>query len=360
MGSIKISCIGDFLPADTAYTLGNGIGNNIPELITHYSKIENYLFSNSDIVFCNLEAPLIKNPGNSNSPFTGNQASIQLMNILGINVVSVANNHMLDHGCAGFEDTIHSLEENGFLQIGSKDKSISRIAWLELKGEKIAFAAFNAINDHPENTLIAPLERDILLNTLNEIKKRTPDYTIFSFHWGCEYVNYPSPSQIDLAHELIDKGVNVIIGHHPHVVQPVERYNGGIIIYSLGNFLFDMFWSEKVRNGMQVDLILNESKSIDYEIKPYRIRSDFTQDYTKTKEVFSILAKAGKSIKLLQAGTREEYEKEYLHECRKCRSKARFDMKLFLLKNMFSLSSKSRQSFFRNIKMKSHSLWKNN
>ena len=283
MGSIRISCIGDFLPADTAYTLGNGIGNNMPELIAHYSKLENQPFHNSDIVFCNLEAPLILTPGILNLPFAGNPACVQLMKILNISVVSVANNHMLDHGRKGFDQTTRLLAENGFFQIGMIENSISNIAYMECKGKKIAFAAFNAIHDHPEDTFIAPLERNILFSTLEEIKKHSPDYTIFSFHWGNEYVTYPSPAQVDLAHELIDNGVNIIIGHHPHVVQPVEDYHGGIIIYSLGNFLFDMFWSEPVRNGMQVDLVLNEDKSIDYEIKPYRIKSDFTPGLHKNQ-----------------------------------------------------------------------------
>ena len=360
MGSIKISCIGDFLPADTAYTLGNGIGSKIPELITHYSKIENQLFSNSDIVFCNLEAPLILNSDIIDLPFAGNPAIVQLMKILNISVVSLANNHILDHGIEGFNHTTCTLAENGFFYVGPNENGISRIASMECKGKKIAFAGFNSIKDHPENNYISPLDRDILFSTLEAIKKRSTDYILYSLHWGNEYVTFPSPSQVDLAHELIDKGVNVIIGHHPHVVQPVENYNGGIIIYSLGNFLFDMFWSEKVRNGMQVDLILNENKSIDYEIKPYRIKSDFTHDYSKTKVVYSILTKAGKNIKIHQAGTLQVNEREYVNECRKWRSKARLDMKFFLLKNIFSISSKSRQLFFRNIKMKYHSLWKSN
>ena len=218
------------------------------------------------------------------------------MKILNISVVSVANNHVCDHGREGFSQTTSLLKDNGFLQIGSYQESISEIGWMEYKNKKLAFAAFNDINDHPECKLIAPLERDILFNTLDEIKKQSPDFIIYSLHWGNEYITWPSLSQVDLAHELIDKGVNIIIGHHPHVVQPVEKYNGGVILYSLGNFLFDMLWSEKVRNGMKVDLILNDNKSIDYTIVPFRIRSDYTQDYTKDKIVFRFLQKQGKHL----------------------------------------------------------------
>jgi poly-gamma-glutamate synthesis protein (capsule biosynthesis protein) len=171
-------------------------------------------------------------------------------------------------------------------------------------------------------------------------------------------VDYPSPSQVSLAHELIDNGVNIIIGHHPHVVQPVENYHGGIIIYSLGNFLFDSFWSEKVRNGMQVDLFFNEDKSIDYLIKPFRIKADFTQDYAKTEEVESMLKKANVTMALLKAGSPDVYQKTYLQESKKQRLQARYKMKLYLLKNIFRLSHHSRELFFRNIRMKSAGLWK--
>ena len=360
MGSIRISCVGDLLPADTAYTLGTGIGSSMTRLIGYYSGVENNPFTDSDIVFCNLEAPLISNHGSIKLPFEGNPAVVQLMKILGISVVSVANNHILDHGAEGFHQTINLLDENGFLTTGTKQEGISKTAWLERKGKKFAFAAFNSINDHPEDTFIAPLGWEVLLNTLKEIKRQSPDYTIYSFHWGNEYVDYPSPSQVSLAHELIDNGVNIIIGHHPHVVEPVEIYHGGIIIYSLGNFLFDSFWSEKVRNGMQVDLVLNEDKTIDYQIKPFRIKSDFTQDYSKTEEVISMLASADENMAMLKAGPPEIYQKIYLQESRKLRLQARYKMKFYLLQNIFRLSPQSRKLFFRNIKMKSAVLWRKN
>jgi poly-gamma-glutamate synthesis protein (capsule biosynthesis protein) len=352
MGSIRISCVGDLLPADTAYTLGTGIGSSIDKLISYYSVKENNPFLNSDIAFCNLEAPLILNSDNIKKPFEGNPDVLQLLKILNISVVSIANNHMLDHDREGFDSTTHLLEQNGFCQIGSIQNEISSICWLEQKGIKFAFAAFNAIYDHPESTLIAPLESGIIFNTLNEIKKQSPDFIIFSLHWGNEYITWPSLSQIDLSHELIDRGVNVIIGHHPHVVQPIEKYNGGIILYSLGNFLFDMFWTKNVQNGMRVDLLFNEDRSIDYELKPFRIQSDFTQDYTKTSEVLSILSNAGNKYRMYLARPREKYQKSYLAECKKSRLKARIQMKWYLLKKVFILSPQSRSLLLKNIKMK--------
>ena len=360
MATIRISCVGDLMPADTAYIMGNGIGSNMKRLIEYYSDNKNNPFCNSDIVFCNLEAPLIIKPNIVKQPFEGNPEVLRLMKILNISVVSIANNHMPDHGREGFDSTINFLEDNGFTHIGSRQESISKIAIIRSKDKKIAFAAFNAIDDHPGFNLVASLDRDILFNTLHEIKFHSPDFIFFSFHWGNEYITWPSPAQIDLAHELIDNGVSVIIGHHPHVVQPVEYYHGGVIIYSLGNFLFDMFWSKKVRNGIRVDLDLHEDRSIDYRIKKYRIQPDFTQHYFKNKGALADPTKMYKKLNLIQTGPRELYEELYLHECKKQRLYARLRMKLYLLRYLFRLSRQSKEYLFSNIKLKSGSLWKKN
>ncbi len=360
MGVIRISCVGDLLPADTAYSMGNGIGSKMGNLIEHYSNNRNNPFINSDIVFCNLEAPLITKSGGAGKPFEGNPDVLQLLRILNISVVSIANNHILDHGREGLEMTTSLLEKSGFLPIGQKKGDISKIAITERQGKKIAFAAFNAIKDHTEDNLISQVESDLLMNTLHEIKKLAPDLIIFSLHWGNEYVIWPSPSQIGLAHKLIGNGVNIIIGHHPHVVQPVEKYNGGIIIYSLGNFLFDMFWSKKVRTGILVDLILQDNKSIDYQVKNYMIKPDFTLDFINDTGIRSGLSKRDKSSGTLMTGSREEAEKKYLRECKTRRLESRLLMKLYILRNFFRLSRPSRLYLMRNIKMKSGFSWKRN
>lgn len=360
MDPVRISCLGDLLPSNTAYNIGYGIGNRISEIIKYFSNSESNSFSSKDIVFCNLEAPIYKSPDNIYLPFAGNPEVLNLLKLLNINVVSIANNHILDHGPDVLHQTINTLRGNGFLPIGLLKNGISNIAVLEKKEKKIAFSAFNSIYDHPENTFIAPMERKILFDTLDQISRHSPDHIIFSFHWGNEYVSYPSPDQVELAHELIDNGVDIIIGHHPHVIQPIEKYNGGIIMYSLGNFLFDMLWAESVRTGMYVDLTLNEDLSVNYKIKPFRINSDFTQDYTKQAGTLSLLLKSSAKLDALKAGTRETYHKKYLKECKKCRFNARMRMKFHLLKNIFSLSSHSRSLLIRILKLKFLSLWGKN
>jgi gamma-polyglutamate biosynthesis protein CapA len=357
---IKISLFGDLMPADTTYSLGKGIGSKLSEIIDNYSDPGKFLPKYSDLVLCNLEAPILESSNFSKSPFAGNPLVIELLKILNVSVVSIANNHILDHNTEGLSQTIKALTENGISQIGHIVDDMPSVEWRYIKGKKFAFAAFNAIHDHEDEKLIAPLEEDSLFTTLEEIKKQFPDYIFFSFHWGNEYVNYPSAEQVFLAHKLIDNGVNVIIGHHSHVVQPVEKYNGGIILYSLGNFLFDMFWSEKVRNGMQVDLILYENKTPDFLIKPFRTRTDFSQDYNSGRITFSLLEKGKKALALLKTGSIEEYHKAYGKECNKSRLNARIRMKLYLFTHFFGLSPQAKSLLMRNIRAKAFGFWKNN
>ena len=133
-----ITCFGDVVASDTHYTLSKGIGSKMQNLKEHYLGLEKKLFIGSDVVFCNLESPLTNNPSGLHLPFAGNPAMIHLMEVLGINVVSIANNHMLDHGEKGVNHTISLLEENGFNYIGLKEDIISKITLINCKNRKIA------------------------------------------------------------------------------------------------------------------------------------------------------------------------------------------------------------------------------
>jgi len=327
-------------------------------ITSHYTYIGNSFLKDADVVICNLEAPVINWSDFHGQPFEGNPEVIGLLNKLNVSVVSLANNHILDHGQEGLDNTVRWLSSNGFDHLGLREGISSRIVRRNIRGKKIALAAFNAIHDQPDEGLIAPLEWKCLKATLDEIKKDLPDYIIFSLHWGHEYVTIPSPEQVEMAHELIGSGVSVIIGHHPHVVQPVEKYNGGIILYSIGNYLFDMFWSERVRNGFQADLLLLDDKTTDIQLKPFRISSDFIPDYTRTKYISSELAAAEKSLSLVRSGSRDEYWSFYLKEKRRKRFYARISMKLYLVRNVFRLSRSSRRLFIDKILVKAIGIWK--
>jgi len=142
----------------------------------------------------------------------------------GFNLVSLANNHSLDCGVDGLKETIEVLTHMGVTPI------LGEPSIREVKGLKIGAVAFNLVDGNPSSVS--------LVEAVSELKE-VSDIVIVSLHWGREYKLSPSKKQLKLAHELIDAGADLILGHHPHRVQGIGSYKKGIVAYSLGNFVFD-------------------------------------------------------------------------------------------------------------------------
>jgi poly-gamma-glutamate synthesis protein (capsule biosynthesis protein) len=105
--------------------------------------------------------------------------------------------------------------------------------------------------------------------------KEEADAVIVYPHWGPEYELFPSSNQVLLARQFIDAGADIVLGAHPHVVQPIEVYKGKLIVYSLGNFVFDQQFSNAVKNGLGVGLVINRNRSLEVSLFPYSISSTF-------------------------------------------------------------------------------------
>lgn len=142
-----------------------------------------------------------------------------------IEAVNIANNHIYDYNKVGFEDTKKTLEKEGIEYFGEGEKWITTI-----KGQKFGFLGYQAwyVSDEIQNKI---------KNDIEELKKQGC-VVIINFHWGIERNLYPVEYQKDLAHFAIDNGADLIIGHHPHVIESIEQYKGKFIAYSLGNFCF--------------------------------------------------------------------------------------------------------------------------
>lgn len=173
---------------------------------------------------------------------------VEALTKIGFSHLSVANNHIFDQGRAGANDTFTNLTNAGIEAIGYRDgTTLGSIATTTLRGHDIAFIALDTtttphdLDDIEEE--LAPLGEDIFITSF--------------LHWGNEYETVHSDEQEEFAHALIDRGVDLIIGAHPHVVQDIEEYNGARIYYSLGNFIFDQYWNESVRDGLMVLVTLD-------------------------------------------------------------------------------------------------------
>lgn len=201
-------------------------------------------FKHSDFVHLNLENP-ITDGDYRNKKGICLKAPLETAEYLkehGVNICTLANNHIMDCGINGIKDTISLLEKNGiaYYGIGGYDK------YIILKKNQLKIALIASV--HKEGPLwngtgIAPfnfnLEQIRLL--VNEIKsKEDPDYIIYNYHGGTEFNIIPEPKRRSFFKKLIETGINVVIGHHAHVPQGIEEYKNGIIVYGLGNFCFDI------------------------------------------------------------------------------------------------------------------------
>ncbi|WP_078555377.1 CapA family protein [Bacillus alkalicellulosilyticus] len=199
----------------------------------------------------------------------------------GFDMVSLANNHTMDYREAGLVDTMNYLDEYGLAYIGAglnKEEAYSA-KYVTIKGRSIAFLGFSRVlptetwyarEDKPGIASGYQLER--MLDIIAK-EKEIADYVLVYIHWGIERSTYPEPYQIYYGEAMIDAGADAVIGAHPHVLQPIETYNGKPIAYSLGNFLFPNYVTGPTAETGLFTLELDEDK-INYQWSSYQIRND--------------------------------------------------------------------------------------
>ena len=204
-------------------------------------------FNNADLFIANIECPLTDHYKPEWDYFPTLKGSIkagEFLGELGIDVASLANNHIADSGKKGMQDTIALLEKFHIPWTGAgwSPEEARRPLIVNKNNLKIGILALaqqehsSAINGKWGAGL---LESGIAINTVKALKQKV-NFVIVYLHFGVEFFTYPTIQQVQLSRSLIDAGANMVIGHHPHVPQGYEYYNNGFIAYSLGNFIFDM------------------------------------------------------------------------------------------------------------------------
>jgi len=207
------------------------------------------VFADADLLFGNLETPIAPTSGGPGRPFVFN-APEELPGALkasGFAILSTANNHAYDQGARGLLETLARLEAAGLATVGSGRNRLQAEAptILERKGIKVAFLAYTDLfnvdlNRSDKGPWVARLAEESALAAISSARTRA-DLVVVSLHWGNEYEHRPRPRQRDMALKLVGAGADLILGHHPHVLQPVEwiEANGrrGAVAFSLGNFI---------------------------------------------------------------------------------------------------------------------------
>ncbi|MFA6435845.1 MAG: CapA family protein [Candidatus Gracilibacteria bacterium] len=215
-----------------------------------------------DFLFANLEGPISNtdyvNPGTA-MIFNFRPEVVEVLQKYGFNVFNIANNHSYDMGADAAEQTRTYLSAGGIAYFGEAKGITENSIWrTEANGVTLTFIGFN-------DTLSDQLDLDAATALIQSVED-TSDFTIVSIHWGVEYRITPTADQIETAHAFIDSGADVILGHHPHVVETSEWYNGPDgtprpIYYSLGNFVFDQYFQQNVQEGLGLTITLKKTES---------------------------------------------------------------------------------------------------
>lgn len=272
MNKLKIIITGDFCP-----------NNRIVDLIREndYANIFNDLLPSikeSDIAITNLECPLtnVKEKIKKTGPhLKASDKTTEALNYAGFNLVSLANNHIMDYGVEGLNSTIETCTKSGIdcVGVGSNLKEAKEPFYKEVNGIRLAFINFceNEWSTTSGHTPGAnPLNPVSNYYDIKEARKNA-DHVIVIIHGGHEHYALPSPRMQDTYRFFIDAGASAVIGHHTHCFSGYETYQGAPIFYSLGNFIFD--WND-IRDtpwnfGFAVKLEVSLDK-ISFSLLPYK------------------------------------------------------------------------------------------
>ena len=293
MTQLRLAAVGDISLGDHLLTLGFGVRSEIarcgPEhLFAHVAP----RLRSADIVFGNLESAVTEAGRDPARPLTdtfrGTEAGVRALKAGGFNVVNVANNHALQYGADGFRDTLQAIDRAGIAAVGIADSGKFHCAPVIriVRGMRVGLLAYSqaAENFYKGEPLYA---RWVEERVRADIARLRPDvdFLVVSGHWGIEQIDFAPPNVVQSARGLVDAGADVVLGHHSHIFQSVEKYRQGLICYSLGNFVFDTLWEQFSAESAVVEITLelrNGAKHIGYEVLPIRINRQYQPEFLAT------------------------------------------------------------------------------
>ena len=186
------------------------------------------VFEEDDLTIVNFEGTLTDSTTREDKQFAfkADKSYAEILTDGFVEAANLANNHSKDYGEQSYNDTMDALDEAGITNFG-----YDRVAIKKVKGIKVGLVGTYVLADGLG-------VKDSLEKNIQDLKDEGAQVIIASFHWGEEKAEYPNDVQVELAHAAIDAGADLVLGHHPHVLQGIEQYKGKNIVYSLGNFCF--------------------------------------------------------------------------------------------------------------------------
>lgn len=281
--SLMLRAVGDITLGDHPLCVGFGAhsryqGRSAGFAFEHVRST----LADADIVFGNLECTLstsgLRRRSLHSVQMRGWPRYAEDLQLAGFTVLNVANNHSLQHGRTAFLESVRLLREHGIAVCGLHDGRFKHAepVFIERKGLRVAFLGYSMrprqyFADEP---LYAEGFRDEMLEDIRDTRAQA-DCLVVSLHWGSEFIDRPSPEEVALAHLVVDAGADLIVGHHPHVLRGVGQCGRAPVVYSLGNFVCDMIWDERLRETAIMECRLSSAGASSIRMLPVRINDDY-------------------------------------------------------------------------------------
>lgn len=219
------------------------------------------IFSQSDMTIINLEGPITTNVSRSlgsaigsrdNYYFTFSPEILPFLKKNTMSLLHLGNNHIFNFGEEGLQETQKFLKDSDLGYFGSLSPSLEgSIYRKQMQGVSFSFISYNQFSSVSSAHIAEYIQKE----------QQQSDFVVVYTHWGEEYKTISNQKQRDIAHTFIDSGADVIIGSHPHVIQEKEIYKGKTIYYSLGNFIFDQYFSEQTKKGLIVRVLFDKKNN---------------------------------------------------------------------------------------------------
>lgn len=268
--------------------------------------------NSSDITMVNLEFPFSTRGvqmENKQYTFKADPSRGPILKEMGVDIVSLANNHTLDFGTEALLDTITTLRENNILSVGAGEdlEAAKNPSVITIKGRSIAILGasrvipvtdWNATKYSPG--VFTTYDPTLLIEEI-KLAKQSNDLVIVYVHWGIEKEEYPEEYQRTMAKQYIDAGADLVLGSHPHVLQGIEFYNGKPIVYSLGNFVF----GHTIERTVLLDVTIDEQNLCNIRLIPCETKDAYTHTITsddKVQEFYSYYEGISYGIKIDKYG----------------------------------------------------------
>jgi poly-gamma-glutamate capsule biosynthesis protein CapA/YwtB (metallophosphatase superfamily) len=251
-------------------------------------------------------------PRQGNDSFAASPGVIPGLRTAGFDLMSLANNHVGDYGDRALRQTLSRFASAGIKTVGAGQNlaAARRPVIVEREGVRVGFLAIDSIGETPAATRIrsgtnrlnmpprtGPLNRSQLQRISTDVRalSKRVDVAVVITHWGTQYTHRPEPSQRQAARALANAGADLVIGGHPHWVQGFEMAGSTVVVHSLGNFVFDMDFQTKTREGIFLEIVLWGGAVKAVEPVPYQIDGAFTPRLIRGERAQNILADVWRS-----------------------------------------------------------------